>query len=324
MKVNNVKISVIIPVYNVEKYIRKCIESIIEQTYNNLEIILVDDGSLDQSGKICDEYCKLDKRIVVIHKDNGGLSSARNAGLEIVTGDYIGFVDSDDYIEKDMYEILLEMMESSGSKIGVCNKVYSPNELKLGRGKIEIYERNEALREMILGIRYGSHVCDKLFKAELFDDICFPINRIYEDLYTTYKLIWKSSRIAYLPIGKYYYRNNANGISKKRFSSKNLDFIEGLNELESFLKKNEKELVKYQKMSMGKACTALLKKVIDEECEDEVSINILLQHLKKVYPYFLISPYDLGSKLFATMSLVSYKWSKDILKKIEEISSAKK
>ena len=108
---SNVMLSIIVPVYNVEKYIGKCIESIVNQTYKDLEIILVDDGSTDNSGKICDEWARKDKRIKVIHKKNGGLSDARNAGLDICTGDYIGFVDSDDYIELNMYEdLLIQMM----------------------------------------------------------------------------------------------------------------------------------------------------------------------------------------------------------------------
>ena len=114
-------ISVIVPVYNVEKYLVQCINSILNQTIKNLEIILVDDGSLDNSGKICDEFSKKDDRIVAIHKENNGLSSARNAGLEIANGNYIGFVDSDDWLDEHMYEILLKLIKENNSDISCCD-----------------------------------------------------------------------------------------------------------------------------------------------------------------------------------------------------------
>lgn len=117
----NDKISIIIPIYNVKKYINKCIESIINQTYKNLEIILVDDGSTDGSGKICDEFKKEDNRIVVIHKKNEGVSSARNEGLKIATGDYIGFIDADDFIEKDMYLKMINRIKKDNTKMTICN-----------------------------------------------------------------------------------------------------------------------------------------------------------------------------------------------------------
>ena len=120
MKKNNL-ISIIVPIYNVEKYLKKCIDSIINQTYKNLEIILVDDGSPDNCGKICDEYAKKDNRIKVIHKENGGVSSARNVGVENATGEYIGFVDSDDYIEKDMYEVLINNLKKENADISIIS-----------------------------------------------------------------------------------------------------------------------------------------------------------------------------------------------------------
>lgn len=110
-------ISIIVPVYNVEKYLKECIDSVISQTYKNLEIILVDDGSTDKSGEICDEYSKKDSRIKVIHKENGGLSDARNVALDIAKGEYIGFVDSDDYVEKDMFETLYKLAEEHNTEI---------------------------------------------------------------------------------------------------------------------------------------------------------------------------------------------------------------
>ena len=116
-------ISIIVPVYNIEEYLPRCIESILNQTYNNLELILVDDGSKDKSGEICDAYAKKDNRVVVLHKENGGSSSARNAGIAIAKGEYLGFVDSDDYIEPDMYEKMVAVIEKTGCKIETLDVV---------------------------------------------------------------------------------------------------------------------------------------------------------------------------------------------------------
>lgn len=142
-KLDNVLISVIVPVYKVEQYLEKCVNSITAQTYSNLEIILVDDGSPDKCGDICDSLAEKDKRIKVIHKMNGGLSSARNAGIDIATGQYIGFVDSDDFIEPEMYEKLLKLIKQEGTKLAVCavNYVYEDgkkNEETIARSKLYI------------------------------------------------------------------------------------------------------------------------------------------------------------------------------------------
>ena len=177
------KISVIVPVYNVEKYLSKCIDSILSQTYKNLEIILVDDGSPDSSPKICDKYKERDNRIKVIHKKNGGLASARNAGMDIATGKYIGFVDSDDMIAEDMYEVLLENMIKSNAEIAVCYKTDILENLQTGKGIVEELNKTQALKKMVLGIEFGSHACDKLFKREiLVSDIRFPEGKTYEEL----------------------------------------------------------------------------------------------------------------------------------------------
>lgn len=173
------KISIIVPIYNVEKYLPKCIESILAQTYRNLELILVDDGSPDNSPKICDEYAKKDDRIIVIHKPNGGVSSARNAGLDRATGKYIGFVDPDDYITGDMYAFMIDGMEKSGANMAICGYDYI-NE----NGKVERpynVRENELLTQkqfmsmqfdMPPTVRHG--VVNKLFIAEIFKEIRFP------------------------------------------------------------------------------------------------------------------------------------------------------
>ena len=143
-------ISIIIPVYNVEQYLSRCIDSVINQTYKNLEIILIDDGSTDDSGEICDEYALKDNRIKVMHKQNGGVSSARNEGLDISKGNYIGFIDSDDFIEKDMYEFLYDLLTKNNCDISCCNKfIFKDNKFIASKSfpKGNVLSFNEVLND---------------------------------------------------------------------------------------------------------------------------------------------------------------------------------
>ena len=180
------KISVIVPVYKVEEYLCRCVDSIINQTYKNLEIILVDDGSPDSCGRICDEYAEKDSRIKVIHKENGGLSSARNAGLDIATGDYIGFVDSDDFIDAEMYSMLYEMIKNADVEIsGVNGRSFVEEEHLLpyiaGRKNIS---KEQSCEEAIKGLllrTFNSSVCSKLFLGSLFKSRRFEIGKLSED-----------------------------------------------------------------------------------------------------------------------------------------------
>lgn len=224
-------VSVIVPVYNVEKYIRKCIESIITQTYTNLDIILIDDGSTDKSGKICDEYEKLDTRITVIHKKNGGLSSARNSGLDIAKGKYIGFVDSDDYISIDMYEVLLRYMEDEVD-IVACGRyiVYPRIDKKVNKriycsDKIKKYNNIQAIEELLKPQIFPFGVVDKIYRKELFSNIRFPIGRISEDIPVTYALFKKSRNIVHIGDCKYYNFQSHNSITRTEFYYRRIDYV---------------------------------------------------------------------------------------------------
>lgn len=212
------KISVIVPVYKVEPYLRKCLDSIVGQTYRNLEIILVDDGSPDNCGAICDEYAAGDERIKVIHKENGGVASARNAGLAVASGDYIGWVDSDDWIETDMLEYLLAGAQRHGADIAVCGRVevYPNRRVPQGWENEEIWDAEQALGLLLEDDLLRNYLCDKLWRRELFQDIYFPEGRNFEDVATTYKLIEKAEKIVCLPECKYFYLQRENGIVRSR------------------------------------------------------------------------------------------------------------
>lgn len=214
---NQELISVIVPVYNVENYLNKCIDSIINQTYSNLEIILIDDGSTDNSGIICDNYKKIDKRIIVVHKNNGGLSSARNIGLDISRGELISFVDSDDYLEQNMLESLKNNMDKYNSNISICDFYYIKNDIK--RKSDVVFNKTEFVssgKDKYKNIQneYGSiasYAWNKLFKKEIFDDIRYPDGKIYEDSYILCETLDKAKIISYIskPLYNYVYRENS-------------------------------------------------------------------------------------------------------------------
>ncbi len=187
------KISVIIPVYNIEQYLDKCIESVVNQTYKNLEIILVDDGSTDKSGVICDEWKEKDERIIVIHKENGGVASARNVGLTYVTGDYIAWIDSDDWIERNVYEIIIREMLKYNCDISVIK--YTQENSAVNNSIIEsvLYDNNTALQNLLRN-RITPFLWDKIYKSSLFKNINF-VGQIGEDSFANYEIFKKATKI---------------------------------------------------------------------------------------------------------------------------------
>ena len=248
-------ISVIIPVYKVEKYLEKCIESIIKQTYTNLQIILVDDGSPDNCGKICDEYAKKDSRIEVIHKINGGLSDARNVGINRANGRYIGFVDSDDYIKEDMYEKLINLIKEYNADVSICNLYDVIDGKEYVRNKdngIHEYSRIDILKEILLDKNIQSYAWNKLYKKELFDEIKYPIGKKYEDIGTTFYLFEKCNKIVVTSEPEYYYLKRSDSLVNNVTESTVLDYTEIIIQRYLYTKENIKELKKYNNYYLAK------------------------------------------------------------------------
>ena len=210
-------ISIIVPVYNVEKYLEKCILSIIHQTYTDLEIILIDDGSPDRSGSMCDVFARKDPRIKVIHKTNGGVNSARNAGLALATGDYIGLVDSDDHLEPDMYELLITTMVDNNADISMCGHYIEKNGMITAcvrnDGSTQIMTKEEAVRAVLIDKEIRSYVWDKLYKRKLFENFQYPNIAYLDDLAATFLLMEKAQTVAISNRSKYFYMQNPLGMT---------------------------------------------------------------------------------------------------------------
>ena len=237
------KISIIVPIYNVENYLDECLQSLINQTYNNLEIILVNDGSTDRSLEICKNYVSEYTNIYLYSKENGGLSDARNYGLDRATGKYVCFVDSDDYVSLDMVEYLYENLIKYDAPLVCCNinMVYDDHiELKHSTYKEAIiFNSEEAIRDTLYNISIDYASWNKLYKIELFEDkLRFPKGKIYEDMFIMHEIIHKAKKIVYLPESKYYYRQRSNSITKSKFSEKNFDLLQAYAVILKFVDQN--------------------------------------------------------------------------------------
>lgn len=294
-------ISIIVPVYNVEKYLKRCVKSIINQTYKNLEIILVDDGSTDKSPLICDEFC--DERIKVIHKENGGLSDARNAGLKICKGAFISFIDSDDYIENDMIEILYNRIISDKSDICVCNfKMTDDN------GNI-LREDNQVIEDCILNKNeyyeklskpyYWCYVTawNKLYKKEVLSDFEFKKGKIHEDEFAICDIIKKCDKISCIKKPLYFYIQRENSIMHRKFSIKNMDFAEAMLERADFGIKNNLNLA-VSSFTMATDYMKIIYEKADKNDENaKKRILFLEKRIKEVYKKIKKQPIGIRKKI---------------------------
>lgn len=241
-------ISIIVPIYNVEEYLSKCIESLLNQTYRNIEILLVNDGSTDNCKNICEQFEEKDSRIKLINKKNGGLSDARNAGLKVAKGEYVTFVDSDDYIENNYIEVLYNLIKKYNAEISIANCKVIKEHCKNNNLKVKLEEKcidsKTCLNEMLYSDFYYISACAKLYKKDLFKNIQFPKGKLFEDVGTTYKLIMKSNKIACSNKEIYYYVIRNNSITTCEFKEKHYDLIELTNKMCEEILNNYPEMEK--------------------------------------------------------------------------------
>lgn len=276
-------ISIIVPVYNVEKYLGKCLESLLNQTYKNLEIILIDDGSTDNSGKLCDIYQKQDNRVVVIHKENGGISSARNAGIEIAKGDYIALVDSDDYVSCEYCEKMLNALITNNAEVAIC-KLHSFREnekviLENKEYEEEITTPEETIRKSIIIESHYNCAGGKMVARDLMKKHPFPLNRYYEDAATVYKLYSDAKKTVTINQEYYFYLRNREGSivsSKYNLKYQNDDYLWVTEKCEYLLKKFPK-MKEFIKATYIKYMIAIIHQSYRTKDEKLIQSNIIKQ-----------------------------------------------
>lgn len=248
------KVSVIIPAYNVENYIKRTLDSVINQTYENLEIIVVDDGSADNTGHIADEEAAKDHRIRVIHRENGGLSAARNTALALITGELVTNVDADDYIRKDMVEIMVSDIEETRADLVICGHregpqdSFSENLTEFSSKEIKTYSDGEKFMLLFNERKNESIVFwGKLYRREILDNISFPEGKIHEDEYIVHYVLDRCEKVAYDPRILYHYYKRGGSITTDNFSIKRLDCVPALlDRIVFFEEKGDQELLKYE------------------------------------------------------------------------------
>lgn len=306
-------VSVVVPVYNVEKYLKKCVNSILCQTYKNIEIILVDDGSTDNCPKICDEFKIKDNRVVVIHKKNGGLSDARNFGINEASGSFITFVDSDDFIMPDMIEYLYNICEEYNSDFSVCQSVRcdETGSIKclcsdIEKENIIVFEGKNKMDAYLKTNCIHTTTWSKLYDIKLFNDIRFPKGKIHEDAFTTYILVNNAGKIVVTSKTGYVYRVNPTGIMNSKFSNKNLDAILAKKKQLRFIIKNYPKLSRYAYAELIYSCNYCLSKMaVSNFYEPDIENNIQSMYRKYIRYYLISENISIKGKLMSIVACVN-------------------
>ena len=306
-------ITIIVPIYMVESYLNRCIQSLVNQTYQKLEIILVDDGSKDNCPAICDEWAKKDSRIRVIHRENGGLSAARNSGIDVAKGEYLAFVDSDDFVSEEFIETLYQACKQTKSQIAQCRYEYVDGD-KMTKDKEEVTEPMEVYsgKEMIYGMSwrdgaYNVVAWNKLYHKSVFEGVRYPEGRIHEDEATTHKLFYRAEKVAFVYRFLYGYYTGGTSITRDKFSKKRLDWEWAVRNRLLFLKERQETeiLIPMYKIYMDGTIDLYYKTknlLQDKEAADELKkrLKSTYKELKKCggtplktrigYWIFLINP----------------------------------
>ena len=303
-------ISVVVPIYNVEAFLSKCIDSIIGQSYRKLQIILVDDGSTDNCGNICNEYASRDGRIEVIHKQNGGLSDARNVGIERAKGKYITFVDSDDVIELDMIEYLYGLLFEYEADISVCQKLdidESGRKLNISKSiqnvTYVLHDNETCMHDFLTKGNISVTAWGKLYRVVLFHDIRYPLGKYHEDTFTTYKLIGLSDTIVVGNKQKYLYRHRKGSIMLQSFSVKHLDAIDANIEKMNYISKFYPAEISIACANIIYSVNRCVYRMGKGGCFEKSYIDRFKNLYVEYLPYFLVDRrFSILSKIFALLS----------------------
>lgn len=321
-------ITIVVPVYKVEKYLNRCVDSILNQTYTDFELLLIDDGSPDNCGKLCDEYAKKDHRVFVIHQKNGGLSSARNTGIdwfyEKNKSEYITFVDSDDWLHPEYLSVLMAGITENHVKISVCNYNREIDEVPHKNYDNIIFKLSSPEDFLVNHFWQYNYAWNKLYHKSVFEDIRYPIGKIFEDTFTTYKVLHKCEKIAYTELQLYYYFHNEQGISHAPWKPSELVVFDAMQEQLQFYKGKglqkafEKEFelfvhhhayqivrIKENKKDLNKNKAKLkeIKKTLRnylKENKDKFNVHNMTYSYEAAYPIFM-KLYALASKTKAKL-----------------------
>lgn len=321
-------ITIIVPAYNVEHYISKCLKSISTQTYKNIEVLIVNDGSTDGTQKIIDEWSRRDQRFIKFSKVNGGLSSARNFALKYINGDYVTFIDSDDWVDTRFIQTLYELIIKHQADIASCDAhmVFENRNIKIIEEKllISIFSQDEAIKEYLTdAYKCNEGVCNKMYQKKLWENLKFPNIMAHEDTETTFKLLSKSHRIVWTSEKLYFYLQRQGSITKSGFSDKSMCKLDALNHIGEDISKNYAHLYKYyNNRKMGCALELLIKLQISGDLEKYAKHKIYLYETifelfnnkvkyKKKY-YFIVKLISINKNAFELL----IKLNKNILYKL--------
>lgn len=278
-------ISVIVPVYKVEPYLDRCVQSIVDQTFRNLEIILVDDGSPDNCGAMCDAWAEKDSRIKVIHKENGGLSDARNAGMAVATGQYIAFVDSDDWIAPDYISAMLYAILSHHAQLAACDVLFVEDDASLSpkitaSPSVRICTPEQALENLIHGCGFRAVAWNKLYHRSLLQDVSFPVGRHHEDEFITYKLLARAEKLIYIEAPLYFYLQRPGSIMRT-LSIKRLDALDAYLERHELFRQHFPRLYTQDKVSFCISCAAFYTTALSQQFSDRQQFKEKIIRLRR-------------------------------------------
>ncbi len=307
MKKNNPTISVIVPVYNAEKYLKTCLNSIVNQTYPNLEIICVNDGSPDNSLEILKSYSKKDSRIKLINQKNQGLSGARNSGLKIATGDFITFVDSDDEINLKMLEEMLNILENTHADIATCSfKETFPNGKTKSFGKNyskKVYDTENALRAMLKETGFNVTATMKLFSKNTLKNVKFPVGKLHEDVGTTYKAILNAKKLVFVPNDYYIYHHHQSSIIYN-FNDQKFDLIKLTDQMCDDIDSKYPDLINATNERRIRARFSILRQIPPSHPQ----VKTILKYLKEHRDYITKNPEaTTADKIALTLALTNVK-----------------
>lgn len=303
-------ISIIIPVYKVEEYLGRCMDSVLAQSYSALEIILVDDGSPDRCPQLCDDWATKDSRIKVVHKKNGGLSDARNAGMDVAMGRYIAFLDSDDWIHKDYIQRLYDAMVSEQADIAACNivPVFSEEEaagIPIDTTELRVCSAEEAIGDILSGKGFRAVAWNKLYKREMLENERYPVGKHHEDEFFTYRILGKAEKLVYVDTPLYYYFQRP-GSLMQNCTIKRLDALDAYLERLEYLKARFPRLYITDKLVFCMSCIGFYRQFRnspDQACKDKIrrcrrQVRFSLKELRHYRPkqlvYIFCSRYAIG------------------------------